>query len=450
MSVPSSVRKVGQFLAHPGTFVVVAFLIRYGIFFYYRSQGPYPVAVQYPIGYETGRIARSLAEGLGYSSPLNVDTGPTAWMTPLYPLLLAGVFKVFGVYSWTSFLVITAIDCAVSALTAWVIWGIGRRAFNTACGVTAGWMWALLPSAVFYPVVWVWDTSLSAFMFALIILATVYMLGVERLTAWVGYGALWGAGAMTNASVVSTLPFLIGWLALELRSKSARWLKPTLVALVVFVVVISPWFVRNYVVFHKVILFRSNFGLELWLGNNVHNPGVWSWWLHPNDDDQERKLYARMGEIPYMEMKQREALQWMRAHPGEFVSDTFHRFVYNWIGVDEPVGNMEHVPGYFIVILVVEVSFTLLALLGVLLAYRRRNPYAFPFAAAILFFPLVYYITHTSLRYRHPIDPLMAVLASYTAVSAISWVASLRPAQQAEPDAASRRREMAPAGERLR
>ena len=446
MSFRSSAKKVGHFLAHPGTMVVAAFLIRYGIFYYLRSRGPFPQNDILPfMGYETGRIARSVAAGLGYSSPLVVESGPTAWMTPLYPLLLAGVFKLFGILSFESLLVITAIDCAFSALTAWVVWAIARRAFSASCGVTAGWIWTLLPSAVFYPVVWVWDTSLSAFLFALILLASMSLLESEKTTAWAGCGALWGIGVMVNASIVATLPFILGWNAHELRRQSAQWMRLTLVALLLFAVVISPWFLRNYVVFHKLILFRSNLGLELWLGNNPLNPGIWSWWLHPNDDPAERKLYVSMGEIPYMAWKQREAISWMREHPAKFIEQSFRRFVDNWTGFDEPVTSLASRPYYVILAGFLDVLFPLLALPGALLAYRRRSPYAFPFGSAIFFFPVVYYVTHTSIRYRHPIDPVLCVLASYSAVSVCSWLAARLSGRVAETSAPAEGRELVPA-----
>src|ERR1700760_1237884 len=48
-------------------------------------------------GFEGGRIAQSLVTGHGYASPFNAPSGPTAWLPPLYPLLLAGCFKLFGV-----------------------------------------------------------------------------------------------------------------------------------------------------------------------------------------------------------------------------------------------------------------------------------------------------------------------------------------------------------------
>jgi hypothetical protein len=438
--------RIASFLAHPGTMVVASFLVRYGLFCYVQTHVPQPVTGTYPMGYETGRLARALAAGEGFSSPLNTDTGPSAWMTPVYPLLLAGVFKIFGIFSWVSLLVIVAINCMLSSLTAWTVYAIGRKAFGTSVGVAGGWLWTFLRTSVFYSVDWVWDTALSALILSLIFLATLHIWSSKRASAWAGYGALWGAGAMINAAVVSTLPFLVGWAALQLRQKSLPWLRLLLIAVLVFTAVIGPWFLRNYVVFHKIILFRDNFGLELWLGNNPNNPGIWSWWLHPNDNDEERRIFTRMGEVAYMEQKQREAISWIRAHPGEFLHDTWHRFVDNWTGFDDPVTDLFHGPMFGMFLTSLSLLFPLLTFFGSLLAYRQLNPYAFPLAAALLFFPLVYYVTHTSLRYRHPIDPLMTVLTAFTLVTLYSKLAVRRAGRNLKRAGASTAQEMTPAG----
>src|SRR5262249_42450404 len=55
--------------------------------------------LDFSFGWEMGRIGRSLAMGQGFANPFNAATGPTAWEPPLYPLLIAGVFKLFGMYT---------------------------------------------------------------------------------------------------------------------------------------------------------------------------------------------------------------------------------------------------------------------------------------------------------------------------------------------------------------
>src|ERR1017187_1683996 len=53
-----------------------------------------------PYGYEAGRIAESIASGRGFSSPLgSVQTGATAWLCPIFPYLLAAVFRVCGIFT---------------------------------------------------------------------------------------------------------------------------------------------------------------------------------------------------------------------------------------------------------------------------------------------------------------------------------------------------------------
>src|SRR5262249_39404268 len=41
-------------------------------------------------------IAQSLAAGHGFASPFHEDTGPTAWMPPVYPLPLASLLRLCG------------------------------------------------------------------------------------------------------------------------------------------------------------------------------------------------------------------------------------------------------------------------------------------------------------------------------------------------------------------
>ena len=81
-------------------------------------------------GFEAGRIARSLATGHGYANPFNGMSGPTAWLPPLFPLLLGGVFKVFGVYTRASGFVILTLNSLFSAAVAPAVYEIAARVFD--------------------------------------------------------------------------------------------------------------------------------------------------------------------------------------------------------------------------------------------------------------------------------------------------------------------------------
>jgi hypothetical protein len=56
-----------------------------------------PTLDHWKFGYETGRVARSIVQGQGVANPLYTNTGPTAFMTPIYASIVALVFRVFGI-----------------------------------------------------------------------------------------------------------------------------------------------------------------------------------------------------------------------------------------------------------------------------------------------------------------------------------------------------------------
>ncbi len=405
--------------------VLIAFVVRVAVYYAYSAKYDVPaVSDGLPFGAETGAVAAAIAQGRGFSSPLRmVRTGPTAWFSPVFPYLLAGVFKLFGVFSYRSNLIIHFFNLALSAFTCWPIYAIGNRAFGKTTGIAAAWAWVFLPTAIFYPVVWVWDTTLAALWMAILVAATLKLRGSERVSEWIGYGALWSAGAMINPSLISVLPFLGLWALWPVAASGPsqrqprRIAKPFLAAALVFATGLAPWSIRNYVVFHRFIPLRSNFGLELWLGNNPGVPDSWTWWLHPNDDLGEAQKYASMTEIPYMDQKSAEAWAFIRSHPADVGRFMFHRFVNHWLGLwDSPADLWPTAPWYLKLTVIYNCVFALLAWLGALFAYRARRPAANPLGMVMLIFPLAFYLTHTSLRYRFPMDPVMLVLAVFAIV----------------------------------
>ena len=436
--------RVKRLLCSISVIVVVAFVVRMAVYYPFSLKREVPIASNsVPYGSETGQVAAAIAEGRGFSSPLRmVRTGPTAWFAPIYPYLLAGIFMRFGVFSYLSNLIIHVFDLACSAFTCWPIAAMATRAFGKRTGIAAAWAWVFLPTAIFYPVVWVWDTSLAALWMAMLIAATLKLRGSDRWSWWLGYGALWSVGAMINPSLISVLPFVALWALWPLRTRLGPALKLASTASVIFVLGIVPWTIRNYVVFHQLIPLRSNFGLELWLGNNPSVPDSWTPWLHPNDNLDEALKYAHMTELPYMAEKQREAWAFIRSHPVDTARSTLHRFANHWLGIwDAPADLWPTAPWYERGTIVSNCLFALLAWLGALFACRTRNTAAYPLGIVMLIFPLAFYLTHTSLRYRFPMDPIMQVLAAFAVVYMFSPGA--RRAVEAQENDHSRNDELA-------
>lgn len=411
-------------LCSPVFLIAFAYLLRMALLYaswrYFLDHAIETVAY----GYELGHVAASLAAGHGFSSPLRmVHTGATAWFTPIFPLVVAGIFKIWGIYSDKSLIIIQTLNCAFSALTIIPIYAIGETTFGRKVAVAASWVWVLLPTSVYFAINWVWDTSLSALVFALMFWATLAIRSEKRLLLWAGYGALCVFAVLVNPSLFAPLPFLAAWLILDARKKSLPWKLPVGTAIIVFMIGLIPWTVRNYEVFGKAIVFRSNFGLELWLGNNPGVPDNASPWLHPNDDRAEAAKYKTMGEIPYMAEKQQLALLYMRTNLAHTLNLMYHRFTYTWLAVsDTPLDSWTNGPFYVKCLLTFSWGIAVFSLLGVLFAYGARIPEAAPFGLVLLTYPIVFYVTHTSSRYRFPMDPFVIILSAYGVGHLISIV----------------------------
>jgi len=421
--------KLKSAVASTGAIVVVAFLVRVGILSYLSHAAMSAgngMAEGTPFASETGAIAASIAAGRGFSSPLRFfQTGPTAWLAPVYPYLLAGIFKLFGVYSTASSLVAHALNCAFSAFTAWPIAAIGRIAFGKRIGRVSAWLWAILPTSIFYSVFWIWDTALAGLWMGLLVLATLKLRGSSRVSAWIGYGALWAAGAMINPALLGVLPFLGLWAVWPQFAVPTRAAKFIAASALLFAVGLAPWTIRNYVVFQKFIPLRSNLGLELLTGiradlpDGVRNP------VHPNDSLSEARRYAQLGEIAYMKEDEQQAFALIRENPANAALLLLHHMEETWLDLwDAPYDQWMAGTLSDRLAMLGNALFFGLCMAGVFGALQTHNEAAIPLVIVPLGYPLLFYITHASLRFRQPIDGVMLLLAVYAAGDLVARVAS--------------------------
>jgi 4-amino-4-deoxy-L-arabinose transferase-like glycosyltransferase len=425
------VRFAKKFISSPAAIVSVALLVRLIYLAHFVYAQPIPVKHQYKVLHETGSIATSIASGHGYSSPLIDPSGPTAWITPVYPYLLAGAYKIFGLFSLRADVFMRLLNVLFSAATTYAIFLLGRRLFGEASGIVAGWIWAFFWYAIFFPAAWLWDTSLSALMLCLALWATYAVEKRQDWKSWSGFGFLWGLAALVNAAILSVLPGCFLFALYRSRLRSATWWKSAGASALTLALTVAPWIIRNQITFHGQVFFRSNFGLELWLGNNPQVPDSWTWWLHPSDDKTEHEKFLRMGEVPYMQEKQREAWAFIKTHPSDFSRFVFHRFMETWTDSDSFADLWNSGFLWVRVGLILKYALPLLTFSGLLLARRNSPLLALPLLNVVAMFPLVYYLCHTTARYRHPMDPVLCVLTGFTLVSVARAVSEkfFRPAQ---------------------
>lgn len=374
-------------------------------------------------GYEMGRIARALVTGYGYADPFRGHTGPTTWVGPLYPLLLAGVFKISGVYTLRSGWVILTLNSFFSALTALTTYEMAARCFNRKVAVWSAWIWALYPAAMQYAVRWVWEMSLSTWLLSCILVLALRMRRVgeaweepvhptddsRTLDRWLLFGFLWGLLALSNPSLLLLLPAAGLWMIRG--SHNIRRQRVFAAASAgIFLLCVSPWVARNAAVFHRFIPMRANFGAEFYLGNGPGANGFLMEYDHPNMAANQLRLYREMGEVGYAQMRGRLAWHFVASDPWLFVRNSIKRVYFFWISVPHPTDKR----WYLETGRVMNFSFASIAgLLGLALALKRRIPGAWLFAWAFLLVPLVYYFVTAAARFRHPLEPMIAILTVY-------------------------------------
>ena len=359
-----------------------------------------------------GRIGRSIAQGHGFGNPL-ANTGLSALLPPVYPYILAGIFKVFGVYTVTSIVAALALNSVLSALTCIPIFLVARKSFGDRAGNWAGWGWAFFPYGVYYGADWAWSTCLVALLLCWLFLFAIELEESNNLVHWLAFGLLGGVTALTEPVILSVVPLLGLWTCFQRWRKRRSSLAPGAVAAVAAVAVIAPWIVRDYVLFHKFIPIRSGYGLELYIGNNGYSTSWVNRGLHPNHNAAEQAEYERDGEIAYMEHKRQQATAYIHAHSRWYACMTLRRAIYTWTGYwslsreylkEEPLDP----PNIF-----VQTTTSLLALIGLWRAFRIDWPLAVRFAIVLVCFPAAYYFSHPETYYLRPVDPIFVVLAAY-------------------------------------
>ena len=387
--------------------------------------------------WEQGNVAQSLVAGHGFGSPF-VSNQPSAIMPPVYPLIVAAFFHVFGVHTEQSIVAIHAFDCLINALACIPIFLMARRSFGEQVGLWAAWAWAFSPYGIYFSAAWAWSTHLLLLCLCWLLYLAQDMEQSPRLGLWAGFGLLAGFAGLTEPSILVVIPFLLALAAWRLAREGKRWVLPGMVASVALAATISPWLIRDAVVFRRFIPMRDSMGLELWMGNNGYDLRWTSDDKHPLHDAQELAAYDK-GELAYMTQKSQQAESYIHEHPDWYAWMCARRAVYLWTGywsfkpaylAMEPT-DPENIP--------FATGLTLLGLTGLILAWQRSKLDALRYGGVMFLFPVMYYFNHPEPYHMRPLDPLMVVLGCFAIVTwreRVKARAAVVVAPEAIPEAA--------------
>jgi len=390
-----------------------ALLGRFLAFWTYITNNPHNWLFSHP--WEMGLLANTLLHHQGYSSPFGVPAGPTAFIAPGYPTLIAGIFLLFGSDTFASAVVIILLHIAVSLVTIGLMIHIARTILDRQTATVAGWVWAISLPLLFLPEIF-WESSLSECALVGVIALALRCRRQPSTAQWILLGALCGIIALINPALSFSLIAILGWLAWQTRRVSRT---SPILGLLALAVVFAPWPIRNAVRFHAFIPLRSTVGFEMWMGNRPGATGRLDESVYPMFNQQELASYLAKGEVAYTRGKNDQAMAYIRANPGVFAKLTLRRIYRFWSGT----GNKDTNITYMIHGLLTAVF----GFLGLFLLYRNgHRSFAVLMTLPLLLFPVPYYITHAEFRYRLNIDPLMTILAAYAVTQLVAVLSQRR------------------------
>ena len=277
------------------------------------------------LGAEHNQIAFALYQGRGFSDPFHGPTGPTSWMPPVLPTLMATAYWLFS-GSKSHVIQIMIFTNAFSVLVS--TWIVLRQARKLQLVLVS---YAIVVVGLIVNFHQLFQSTSDSGILMLVV--NLLWLGIASLTRvkWsngrcVGWGAFGGFCALCSPVIGGVWAVLTSMYLL--RSKAG--LVPLAISAFMAIVVVAPWTVRNRVVFGTWIPIKWNGMYELWQSQCLDNEGVLdsrTLFDQPfSGYSTQRKQYQEIGEIAFVREKGKIATRSIYENPVEFVRRLANRW----------------------------------------------------------------------------------------------------------------------------
>jgi 4-amino-4-deoxy-L-arabinose transferase-like glycosyltransferase len=222
--------------------LLLGFAIRVGYGAYALRTG---ISESHSDEYET--VAINLVEHRGYAG-LPGDTKPSAAREPVFVLLIAALYAVFGKHP----LLVLAAQSALNVGACVLLALLAARLSGRAAGRIALWIGLFYPYFVFYCAYFYRETVLTALVVGALYYTSEALRRPGNILVAAVAGGLWGLAAATMSTflLVSGLIVLAVMTALVVRFRAVL---PALALGLLAAIPPGAWISRNYLVFHRFI-----------------------------------------------------------------------------------------------------------------------------------------------------------------------------------------------------
>jgi len=175
---------------------------------------------------------------------------------PLYPLFISSFYAIFGEKPWIILLIQIVLDTCSCVLLFFII----SRLINYESAFYGSLFYALDPFLIFYS-----NMLLSDVLFVFICVLAFYFLSkavsrrpMQSMSVYLLCSAFFFGMATLVRPIAQYIPFVVAFLLLVILIRKVKnALKYSIIFLVVFLIVLSPWLIRNYIMFNVPSLSTS-------------------------------------------------------------------------------------------------------------------------------------------------------------------------------------------------
>ena len=291
--------------------LVLAVLVRLMfVFLVFGNYSPEADAGQWHI------MAQNFLNGRG----LVVNENLLAYRTPVPALYFAAIYAVFGV----SVRAVQIANIFLGLFTVWLVYDLVRRIFDVTSARWSALFAAFYPTLLFYT-----GQLLSETLVVMLIALALWLVWLlrDRTAIWLAsVGIVLGLAVLTRQTMLPIAVLISLWTLV--RRRAGGWLRrvsPAVVILIVLVLTITSWTIRNYIVMGRFVPLTSQGGLSLWLANNPLADG--------RGHSDRPLLLPEVDALPEVERGaayQRLAVQFIRENPVRFIQLTVRRILYFW------------------------------------------------------------------------------------------------------------------------
>jgi hypothetical protein len=279
------------------------------------------------LGGEYVQIARALVSGRGFANPFGRETGATAWQPPLLPALLAGLLWACDGNEDAVMAVVVFLKVAGLVGTGLLVLALARQTTRRVGPALAAAIFLLAALCDFKGCFQVTsDTWLVLLALDLIVAGMCWLRPLACGRTAAGWGLFGGFCGLVSPVV----GFAWGGLSLLAGLRNRAW-GPLAVAALTAGLALAPWTVRNYLVFGRLVLVKSNLAYELYQSQCLQKDGLLqgsTFSHHPHQKGtREGQEYTRLGEAAYLDQKREQYWQAVRADPVDFLDRVACRFM---------------------------------------------------------------------------------------------------------------------------